>query len=345
MDINEDGHGSLQNNAIEPIVDGVTDLMSGYSIPAPLRRNAFKALGQLCSALVDIPVAHLEGFATQKRAETQARVQITQATVSQIISQVNVSPEYAHIASDKYAQRIIREQINKDRVCQVAAEKLKQDFTEQKVTNDKEHSIPSINDEWLNDFEREVSSKSSDEMQFLFGRILAGEIQRPGAFSIKTIRLLGSMDQKVAELFKLACSLSLSIYSNEEEILDAKIITFGLSAFRNGLGNYGLSLANFNILIEYGLIMPIEMEGYYLPCIADYNSVIPFKYGGKQWCFQQILKQTNTKFDPKAAGPTFTQSGKELLRIVTPQVSELYTEALKNHFKNKNLRMIPFPPN
>ncbi|MCW5318434.1 hypothetical protein GTQ43_33375 [Nostoc sp. KVJ3] len=61
---------------IEIAQDAVTDLMTGSSIPTPIKRNAFKAFAQLCSAAIDIPVAYLEGFAAEKRAETQARLKI-----------------------------------------------------------------------------------------------------------------------------------------------------------------------------------------------------------------------------------------------------------------------------
>ena len=46
-------------------------------------------------------------------------------------------------------------------------------------------------------------------MQILFGRILAGEIKQPGLYSIKTLKDLGELDQKVAQLFKRLCSCSL----------------------------------------------------------------------------------------------------------------------------------------
>ncbi len=46
--------------------DVATEMMTG--IPAPVRKNAFKAFGQLCTAAVDIPVAYLEGRAKEIRA-------------------------------------------------------------------------------------------------------------------------------------------------------------------------------------------------------------------------------------------------------------------------------------
>ncbi len=36
--------------------------------------------------------------------------------------------------------------------------------------------IPDISQDWLNAFDKEACDKSSDEMRYLFGKILAGEI-------------------------------------------------------------------------------------------------------------------------------------------------------------------------
>ena len=42
-----------------------------------------------------------------------------------------------------------------------------------------------ISDDFLNRFEEEVRHKNSEEMQLLFGRILAGEIRIPGLFQFE----------------------------------------------------------------------------------------------------------------------------------------------------------------
>jgi hypothetical protein len=44
-----------------------------------------------------------------------------------------------------------------------------------------------IEDDWLNFFVRISEDKSSEELQQLFGRILSGEIRRPGSFSLRAL--------------------------------------------------------------------------------------------------------------------------------------------------------------
>ena len=56
-----------------------------------------------------------------------------------------------------------------------------------------------IEDDWLNLFARLAEDKSSEALQGLFGKILAGEIRRPGSFSLRTVRLLATISKNDAE--------------------------------------------------------------------------------------------------------------------------------------------------
>jgi Protein of unknown function (DUF2806) len=55
-----------------------------------------------------------------------------------------------------------------------------------------------IDDDWLNLFARLAEDKSSEELQGLFGRILAGEIRKPGSFSLRTIQFLSTLSKEDA---------------------------------------------------------------------------------------------------------------------------------------------------
>ena len=157
------------------------DLVADTAIPAPVRRNLLKALGQLCSASIDIPVAYLTGKADERRAETAARIKLINTAATQIAQQMQTDPEYARIAVQKFGHRVLREQVNLDMISQRAASEI-QDACDS-IGQSSEESSDEINDDWLNAFEVEARQKSTEEMQALFGKILAGEITRPGSFS------------------------------------------------------------------------------------------------------------------------------------------------------------------
>lgn len=59
-----------------------------------------------------------------------------------------------------------------------------------------------IDDDWLNVFETHAANASSDRLRKLWGRILSGEIRKPGSFSLTTLRVLSEIDQQTAVLFQ-----------------------------------------------------------------------------------------------------------------------------------------------
>ena len=75
-------------------LDAVTELALDAAIPAPIRRNVLKALDRFGSALIDVPVGALERRSAEKRAESEARIKITEAVNAQIIQQIKVDPEF-----------------------------------------------------------------------------------------------------------------------------------------------------------------------------------------------------------------------------------------------------------
>jgi hypothetical protein len=68
-----------------------------------------------------------------------------------------------------------------------------------------------IDDDWLNMFARLAEDKSSDELKGLFGKILAGEIRRPGAFSLRTIQFVSVLSKEdaneISKYFSFAVGL------------------------------------------------------------------------------------------------------------------------------------------
>ena len=124
-------------------------------------------------------------------------------------------------------------------------------------------------------------------MRLLFGRILAGEIRKPGTYSIKTVKTLGELDQSAATLFKKLCSLCIVFeIPGGEHVLDIRVPSMGGNAASNVLRSYGLSFDQLNILHEYGLIIPDYNSWYdYKLCVVNENPLVtlPFRHQGRRW--------------------------------------------------------------
>ncbi|MBE9118489.1 DUF2806 domain-containing protein [Lusitaniella coriacea LEGE 07157] len=333
-------------SAFIPITGDVSDLVANSaSLPAPIRKNIFKAFDRLCTATLDFPVAYLEGKAAERRAETQARIHLISANAKQIARQMNVDPEYGRIASDKYGKRILQEQINIDTVCNIAAQEIAQpreDLNDIGSSDQSDQTEVLISDDWLDSFQKEACGKSSEEMQILFGRILAEEIKKPNSFAIRTVKIMGQLDSKPARLFRQLCSLSVTL-GHGQLIIDARVPSLGKNAATNSLQEYGLGFSNLNILEEYGLIIS-DYNSYmnYIATVARNNLVsLPLRFNNVYW---GLVPNNPDDWPPtreiRIQGVTLSNSGKELLKIVEIESNKGYTEALINYFKGLGMELI-----
>lgn len=330
-----------ENNMIDVVsetADLISDVASG--IPAPIKKNFLKAFGQLCTAAVDIPVAHLEGRAAEIRAESKARIEIIGTGSAQISAKMNVDQKFIESAANKYAQRIVREQINKDDVVRIAASEIK---TNPAPNISEESKVEDISTDWLNTFEREVGTKSSEEMKLLFGKILAGETQQPNSFSIKTLKTLSQLDHKIANTFLRLSSLCTQVEAGGKKIL-VIINSLGKQAGANGLMDYGITFTDLSLLSEYGLIpSELSISGFYDFLIEgslhSKGLQLPFTIQGRSYrLYPKPDRNMDEKF--KLSGVGLSNTGFELLSILEPQANDKYIQDLKKYFEGKHLDMV-----
>lgn len=342
----------------------VNNLLTTIDLPALTVKNLHKVIGRFCSAAVDIPIAHLEGVAAEKRAVTEARVKLIREDAEQIAKRMNVPQEYVRRAGNKYAEKIIGEQINLDNISAFTLQELQKPETEKSTdqdtsdsnkdnpdvktdqdTNNSEEKI--IDDEWLNRFETEARQKSSEEMQRRFARVLAGEIQKPGSFSFKTVKVLGELDQITAALFKKLCSACVVLgISNNEHVIDIRVPSFGGNAGSNALKKYGLGFNQLNILNEYDLIISdYNSWSDYKLCIINENNPIhfSFQHQDKHWVLSPLSDWNQNSKEFRISGVALSHVGREMFQIVDQDPMPEYTEDLKKFFARQHLQMVEVP--
>ena len=340
----DDQDGSLREaftKLVSTSVSTLNEWISTLNLPVQATRNAGKALGQLCSAAVDVPVAYLEGVAAEKRALTEARTSLVKENAGQIAEKMDVSPEYVHKAEIKFAQKIIKEQINLDKTCAVTMEELQQSDLGTSTGSDSGSEVGEkiISDDFLNSFEEEARHKSSEEMQLYFGRILAGEIRKPGAFSIRTLKVLGEVEQGVAILFKRVCSLCVVLRLPNGNVGDARVCSLASRTRSSALQKYGLNFPDLITLKEYGLIMTDHKTR--MPYIIHGES-LPFQHQGRSWILLP-LPETEKPEEFRLTGVALSRAGCELFPIVDQDRTEGYSEDLKRFFASQNLQMVEVP--
>ena len=328
---------------IETASDVISDIATG--LPAPVRKNFWKAFGQLCTAAVDVPVAMLEGKAAEFRAESQARVRLVARSAEQLADQMKVEPEYVRAAAHKFTARVVREQINLDKVSLLAAAELKKDTTKESSSSESQ-STTEISANWLNAFEREASQVSEADMQGLFAKVLAGEVRKPSTFSIKSVKLLGEIDTSAAKYFRRLCSMTSTMKgAGSSFVVDARVVSLGHNAAQNGLRDYGLRFDTLNLLQEYGLIIA-DYNSYidYAPVIAnDALSVsMSFDFGSNAYGLLRKSKADITRPpDLKVHGVALTNSAIELLRIVDKEPVPAYEVAFREYWDKLGFELVP----
>jgi hypothetical protein len=326
MDNNESGMNTI-TDTIETVITG---------IPAPVRKNFIKAFGQLCTAAIDIPIAWLEGRSAEIRATTEARLQIIRKQGVIISEQLEIPTEYITKASSKFASKVIREQLNLDRITLNAANELSNN---KEIESNKE--TQEISEDWLNEFENLARLKSSEDMKLVFGKILSGEIIKPGSFSIKTIKLISQLDNQAAKLFQIFCSQAISLRA-AGNIFDARVVSFSGSAASNSLNPFGLSFDSLNVLHEYGLIIS-DYNSYmhYSACIANKQKQV-----GGILHFQNknfgLVPSDEVKYDKtlQLHGVALTKAGKELMDIIPLTHADNYKDALIKFLETKHLELV-----
>jgi hypothetical protein len=320
--------------SLEKLTDGLGDIISG--VPAPVRKNFFKACAQLCTAAVDVPVAWLEGKSAEIRATYEARIQIIKKEGNNIAEEIQVPKEYISRASEKFASKIIKEQLNLDEITRNAASNLADE--EHKKTSSSTNA--EIGDDWLSEFENLARLKSSEDMKIIFGKILSGEISSPGTFSIRTVRLISQLDNEAAKLFQLLCSMTVTMDVGYP--VDARVVSLSGSAANNSLAKFGLSFDKLNILQEYGLIISDYNSWMrYGPCIAHNGNQVSaiLRFKNRKYGFIPTDKERYDK-ELKLDGIALTKAGKELLTIIPLIEVPQYKSELESFFISKYLQMI-----
>jgi len=339
---NEDEAGS---STVSLIANAIGTYLG--SVPAALQKNVEKAF----SHLLKIPGAYSEGKAEEIKAYSQARVQIIKATGEKLAESIEIDNSLARIATETHTSKILRQQKNSIGVLKYATEELSALSIGARVepTLKADHNTDGteeISEDWLNAFESEAVNMSSEQMQQLFGKMLAGEIQRPSTYSVRTVKLMGQMDNRVAKKFRAFCSLTFSYIVNTGEIVDSRLFTLGDKSHRN-LAKFDLHWLDIDVLVEYGLLTeqaPFQVSysnvvlGYH-----DRHKPTPIVYRKKAWKFKPIAPKTANDFENYFEyGIGLSRVGRELLNIVEPEENEAYEYALRAYLKGQGLEMVEY---
>ena len=311
-----------------------------------IEKNLAKAAWKLSAGLLNIPLQAIERHLSEKKSDSDARIMVTQTVAQRISEQLDVPEEYVTLAVAKSFGNIVQEQLNLDSVFEKTQQSLQN--TPQDETQ-ADRNIEEISDDWLNQFREYACQKSSEEAQDLFSKVLAGEIRKPGSFSLRALTTLSDMDQNVAMIFKAFCSLCLVNLDNPRmyhltqskshfKIKDARIpIINDVEESKLIYLMYGLRFEHFKLLMEYNLIVDHTDIDYYT-----------FWYNNELWGFlspdaYMPSASEDQKF-VKLTGYALTNVGAELFHIVEFDTPTGYWERISKFIQDfYNVKLYKYP--
>ena len=189
------------------------------------------------------------------------------------------------------------------------------------LNDDSEVSDEPVDDYWATRFFDMAADISGEDMQIIWGKILAGEIKRPNSYSIRTLELLRSLTTQEIQALKETLPLVMIRGSDYFIINDEEI-----------LKKYNINFDRLSMLIESNFLSPLTyvIEKIHLECGSD----IPKQIFNKNYVICMSCEgEEDRKFDINIY--SLTSSGKELIKLLQPEGDKQYMLDVVKYLRNK----------
>ena len=174
---------------------------------------------------------------------------------------------------------------------------------------DKDVENNEIDHDWTATFFTEVQDVSSEKMQQIWGKILAGEVDRPGSTSMRTLSKLKSVSRNDAELFQYTSQFVLDRFVLNHDKTTKDIPHFPPYSDFLRLSHHGL------FQLSTGLQMNYANRSHYV--FIEENDIAV-----------RIYKKDNQPFKLEIPSHILSPSGEEIYRVIRQRKSDDYIHAL-----------------
>lgn len=211
----------------------------------------------------------------------------------------------------------VKKQINIENVTAHAAEELK---NEGPITDEP------VDEDWTTRFFRIAEEVSNEEMQALWGKILAGEIKQPKTYSLRTLELIRNLSKREADTFMKVANFAIKSGS--------KNYLFKGKNDKQFSEKYNIHYNDIALLTEIGLLQP--------GTFVNYQFITQPKDDQRAFSSGNIVIVVNVKANtPTIKMPVnvFTNAGNELLKLIKPNPPFDYLTYFANSIKNEQVKV------
>lgn len=180
-----------------------------------------------------------------------------------------------------------------------------------------------LEDDWLFNWQEYAGRVSSEDLQQLWGKILAGEIKSPGSYSYRTLDFLKTLSKADAEVIATAAQFVVGgvIFREHDEILEKAGVNFGILMY----------------LQELGILSGVEAVGlqtkwkssqqaHFIKALISYNHCL-------------ILKHENPQEVASKSVYLVTTIGKEVLSLAQFGANKEYLKAAGAQFAKQGFKV------
>lgn len=216
-------------------------------------------------------------------------------------------------------KKTFRQIKNQKAIADIAINNVKEgtDFTEKS----------GVSEEWLDRFMDSAGYVSSEEIQLIWGKILANEFDNPGSTPPNMIRILSEMTPTCAKVFRKLCSMRLLLVSvsEDERITEAH---WKMAVPYNGneefMDELGISFKVMNELETLGVIKFDSIAGYITTGINEKKVLVCV--GEKT---MEIVEHERGNIP--IGNVILTSAGETLIDITTIEEISGYDDAIKKY--------------
>jgi hypothetical protein len=187
-----------------------------------------------------------------------------------------------------------------------------------------------LEEDWVAHFFDRCDKVSSEEMQSLWSRLLAGEATRPGTYSKRTVDFIATMDKSDADLFTKFCQFVWVIGEVTPLIFDEQAEIYS---------SQGINFSSLKHLDSIGLISFESTSGYRKLRLP--KQAVVFYYGMPT--LAEFAKDENNEMQVGKA--LLTQAGKELVSICGSQRNQKFYEYAIEKLSKQNIILSTALPN
>ena len=213
---------------------------------------------------------------------------------------------------------------NQGKIAEIAVENAKEgtDFSEKSR----------VDEEWFDRFMDAAGSVSSEDMQLIWGKILAKEFEEPGTTPKSMIRILSEISPECARAFSKIASMKVlfvQMNKNQRIVNPNWIHVIPYNKNKNYMNQLGLNLPMINELETLGLIKFNDISEYNMTTESETEKIFAYLNG------KTLLLKDYNKSEISIGDIVFTIAGNALDRITPSDNNEGYEEVFKGYMASK----------